>query len=75
MVAAVGEVLIPERLIVPATRIAGEAAGTALLRAGFGPLVDALLAHAQNAIPPLLQRGAFTRYRSRLPLSREPFTG
>ncbi|MDR3475175.1 MAG: hypothetical protein P4M09_26285 [Devosia sp.] len=59
MVAAVGQVAAPARLIVTATRIAGGASETALLRDGFGPLVDAFLAHAQNAIPPLRQAGAF----------------
>jgi len=59
MMAAVGEVFVPERLIIPATKIAGEAEEIALQRAGFGPLVDAMLAHAQNALPPLLDRGVF----------------
>ena len=59
MVAAVGEVLLPERLVVPATRIAGSADDIALTRAGFAPLVDAMLARAQDTIPPLLERGTF----------------
>jgi hypothetical protein len=59
MVAAVGQVITPSRLIVTATRISGEASEASLLRGGFGPLVDAFLAHAQNAIPPALQAGAF----------------
>ena len=59
MMAAVGQVIAPSRLIVAATRIAGEATEESLRRAGFGPLLEALLAHAQNAIPPLLQVGSF----------------
>ena len=60
MMAAVGQVTNPARLTVPATRIAGDATETALQRAGFAPVIDACLAHAQNAIPPLLQAGAFS---------------
>jgi hypothetical protein len=59
MMAAIGEVVAPGRLVCGATRIAGGAAETDIIRAGFAPLVDALLAHAQNAIPPMLQPGAF----------------
>ena len=59
MMAAMGQVIMPSRLIVAATRISGEATEDSLRRAGFSPLLDAVLAHAQNAIPPLLQTGAF----------------
>jgi hypothetical protein len=40
-------------------RIAGSATETAVQRAGFGPLVDAMLSHAQAQIPALQQFGAF----------------
>lgn len=60
MMAAIGEVSNPTRLIVAATQVAGDASEAALLRAGFAPLVEAILAHAQNTIPPLFQAGAFT---------------
>jgi len=60
MMATMGQVTNPTRIIVAATHIAGEATEGALLRAGLAPLVDALLARAQNTIPPLLQAGAFT---------------
>ena len=60
MMATMGEVINPTRLIVAATQIAGEATEAALLRGGFAPLVEAVLARAQNTIPPLLQAGAFT---------------
>jgi hypothetical protein len=59
MMAAVGQVAAPSRLITAAIRIANSAEEPALVRAGFGPLVDACLAHAQNQIPALSQTGTF----------------
>lgn len=59
MQAAVGQVAMPARLVTAAIRIAGSAQETALARAGFGALLDAILAHAQNQIPPLNQVGTF----------------
>lgn len=59
MMAAVRHVATPSRLIVVATQLAGGTSETALVRGGFAPLVNATLAHAHNAIPPLLQGGAF----------------
>jgi hypothetical protein len=59
MMAAVGQVAAPARLITAAIRIANSPDETALLRAGFGPLIDAFLAHAQNQIPALEQMGTF----------------
>lgn len=59
MQAAVGQVNQPARLVTAALRIAGDGNEQSLARAGFAPLVDALLAHAQNQIRPLLQVGAF----------------
>src|SRR5690606_17556438 len=46
MMAAVGQVASPARLVTAAIRIANSAAEPALVRAGFGPLIDACLAHA-----------------------------
>lgn len=59
MMAALGQVINPARLVVAATRISGAATEDSLRRAGFLPLLEADLAQAQNAIPPLLQSGAF----------------
>ena len=59
MTATLGQVVNPSRLIVAATKIAGDTAEIGLMRAGYGPLVDAILVHAQNTIPVLLQVGAF----------------
>jgi hypothetical protein len=59
MVAALGEVAVPERLIICATRIAGEATEAALQRARLGPLVEGTLARAQDTLLPLRQVGAF----------------
>lgn len=59
MQAAVGQVAQPSRLITAAIRIANSAEEAALARAGFAPLVDAILSHAQNQIPALSQVGTF----------------
>lgn len=59
MQAAVGQVATPARLVTAAIRIAGSAQEAALARAGFGALIDAILSHAQNQIPPLNQVGTF----------------
>jgi hypothetical protein len=59
MMAAVGQVANPSRLVTAAIRLAGGTSEAAITRAGFGPLIDALLAHAQNQIPSLSQFGAY----------------
>ena len=59
MTATVAQVVNPSRLIVAATRIAADTSEAGVTRAGFAPLVDAILAHAQNTIPALQQVGAF----------------
>lgn len=59
MMAAVGQVAAPARLTTAAIRITNSADEQALIRNGFGPLVDAFLAHAQNQIPALGQMGTF----------------
>jgi hypothetical protein len=59
MQAAVGQVANPSRLMTAVIRIAGSASEAAIQRASFGPLVDALLAHAQSQIPALIQMGPF----------------
>lgn len=59
MQAAVGQVANPSRLMTAVIRITGSATDVAITRQGFAPLVDAMLAHAQNQIPVLHQMGAF----------------
>jgi hypothetical protein len=59
MQATVGQVAAPSRLVTAAIRIAGGASEASLQRAGFGSLIEAILANAQNQIPPLAQMGTF----------------
>jgi hypothetical protein len=59
MQAAIGQVANPSRLMIAVVRITGAGTEAAITRAGFEPLVEALLAHAQNQIPALLQVGPF----------------
>lgn len=59
MMAAVGQVANPSRLMVAVIRITGSAQESAIQRAGFTPLVDAVLAHAQNQIGFLANTGAY----------------
>jgi len=59
MQATVGQVANPTRLVTAAIRIAGGASEGALQRAGFGPMLEAILAHAQNQIPAFDQIGTF----------------
>jgi hypothetical protein len=59
MQSAVGQVTNPSRLTTAAIRIAGASTEAAVQRAGFSPMVDALLAHAQNQLPLLETMGAF----------------
>jgi hypothetical protein len=59
MQAAVGQVANPSRLMTAVIRITGAPTEAALVRAGYGTFVEALLAHAQNQIPALVQVGPF----------------
>ena len=59
MQAAVGQVANPSRLMTAVVRITGASTEAAIARAGFSPLVDALLAHAQNQIQHVTQVGPF----------------
>jgi len=59
MQAAIGQVANPTRLATAAIRLAGSATENALLHAGYGPLFDAMLCHAQNQIPTLGNSGPF----------------
>lgn len=57
--AAMGQVANPSRMVTAAIRIAGGASEASLTRAGFAPLIDAILSHAQNQISALVQLGTF----------------
>jgi hypothetical protein len=59
MQAAMGQVNSPTKLMQAVIRISGAATEQAIIRAGFGPLVDAIFSHAQAQIPALQQHGAF----------------
>jgi hypothetical protein len=59
MQAALGQVANPSRLVTAVIRIAGSPTEDSIIRTGFGPLIDATLAHAQNQIPALVQVGPF----------------
>jgi len=57
--AAMGQVSHPGRLMAAAIRLAGSATEASMQRAGFAPLIEAMLSHAQAQIPALDQHGAF----------------
>ena len=57
--AALGQIANPTRLVTTVLRLAGGGTEAAIQRAGFGPLVDAILAHAQNQLHALQPQGAF----------------
>ncbi|MDB5540118.1 MAG: hypothetical protein JWQ89_1845 [Devosia sp.] len=59
MQAAMGQVTNPSKLVTAVIRLTGSASEKAVQRAGFGPLVDAMLSHAQAQVPALQQYGAF----------------
>ena len=56
---AMGQVSNPGKLMQAVIRIAGASTEQAIMRAGFGPLVDAVFSHAQAQVPALQQYGAF----------------
>ena len=59
MHAAMGQVSHPGRLVSAAVHIAGEDTELRLIRAGLGPLIEAIYSHAQAVIPSLMQLGPF----------------
>jgi hypothetical protein len=59
MMAMAGQTANPSRLITAIIRISGGAEEAIIIRAGYGPMVDAILAHAQNQVGPLMQVGTF----------------
>jgi len=60
--AAVGKVANPARLITAVIKLAGGATDAAIGRAGFSPMVDAYLAHAQNQLHNLQLLGPFADF-------------
>jgi len=57
--AAIGQIANPTRLITTIIRLSGNATEAAVIRQGFAPVVDAILAHAQNQLHILQPMGAF----------------
>ena len=57
--AAVGQIANPTRLITTIIKLSGNATEAAVIRMGFSPVIDAILAHAQNQIHILQPMGAF----------------
>ena len=57
--AALGQIANPTRLITTLIRLAGNATEASVMRMGFGPVIDAILAHAQNQLHILQPMGAF----------------
>ncbi|WP_156460250.1 hypothetical protein [Devosia sp. Root635] len=57
--AALGHIANPTRLITTIIKLSGNATEVAVIRMGFSPVVDAILAHAQNQIHILQPMGAF----------------
>ncbi|MET3896717.1 hypothetical protein ABIB57_000641 [Devosia sp. UYZn731] len=56
---AIGQISNPTRLVTTALRLSGGGSEAAIQRGGFAPLVDAILAHAQNQLHALQQTGPF----------------
>ena len=59
MQALVGQVANPTVLVTAATAVAGSETEIGVTRAGFAPLIDAILAHAQDQVDLLMQVGPF----------------
>ena len=57
--AALGQVANPTRLVTAAIKLSGSATEVAVTRNGFTPVIDAMLAHAQNQLHVLQPMGAF----------------
>ncbi|KQX41947.1 hypothetical protein ASD04_17945 [Devosia sp. Root436] len=57
--AALGQIANPTRLITTIIKLSGNATEVAVIRMGFSPVIDAILAHAQNQIHILQPMGAF----------------
>jgi hypothetical protein len=58
--AAMGQVTNPARMIGAVVRLSGQGSEAAIQRAGYGPVIDAVLAHAQNQVGALRPEGPFS---------------
>lgn len=56
---AIGQIANPTRLVTTIIRLAGNATEASVVRVGFSPVIDAILAHAQNQLHILQPMGAF----------------
>lgn len=59
MQALVGQLNNPGRIVAAIIRLTGNSSEAAFVRAGFGPVVEAILAHAQSLVPGIQPRGAY----------------
>ena len=57
--AAIGQTTNPTKTVGAVLRVAGSEQEAAVLRVGFGPLIDAILAHAQNQLFPMQPMGSY----------------
>lgn len=57
--AAFSQIANPTRLVTTIIRLSGNATEAAVIRMGFSPVIDAILAHAQNQLHVLQPMGAF----------------
>ena len=57
--AAIGQVANPTRLVTTVIKLAGNATESAIHRAGFAPIIEAILAHALNQLQALQPFGPF----------------
>lgn len=57
--AAMGQIANPTRLITAILKLSGNATEVAVARSGFSPVIEAMLAHAQNQLHRLQPNGAF----------------
>lgn len=58
--AAMGQIANPTRVVGAVIRLSGNSNEGSLMRAGFGPVIDAVLAHAQNQLHLLQPHGPFS---------------
>jgi len=57
--AAMGQIVNPTRLVTTVIKLSGNATEASVARSGFAPIIDAMLAHAQNQIYLLQPTGPF----------------
>lgn len=57
--AALGQIANPTRIVTTIIKLSGNATEATIARAGYGPVVEAILAHAQNQVHALQPMGPF----------------